>query len=56
MRTAFIAALAALAVGCGALDSLIFHPLHVVIKQHEYNEQAKAVEQANSTNAWPTTK
>lgn len=27
-----------LASGCGALNSLIFHPLHVVYEQHEYNE------------------
>ena len=28
--------------GCKAMDSLIFHPLHVVYEQHEYNEEHKA--------------
>lgn len=27
--------------GCGAMNSLIFHPLHVVHEQHKYNEQHK---------------
>lgn len=32
---------ALLNAGCKAMNSLIFHPLHVVYEQHEYNEEHK---------------
>lgn len=36
--------------GCEAFNSLILHPLSVVHKDHEYNERAAAIQEANSTN------
>lgn len=35
--------------GCKAMDSLFFHPLHVLHEQHEYNEQHKAQENNSIT-------
>lgn len=45
-KIVLLSVLVCLLAGCKAMDSLVFHPLHVVHEQHEYNEaQEKAKEQ-----------
>ena len=46
-------AAAVLLSGCGPLDSLIVHPLHVLHQQDEYNDRAKEAE-AQAKLSWPT--
>jgi len=38
--------MAGLLAGCSSMDSLIFHPIHKLREQHEYNEAAKKAEKA----------
>jgi hypothetical protein len=47
MRIALLICIIGLFAGCKATNSLIFHPLHKVYEQHEYNEQ---YEKPPSTN------
>jgi hypothetical protein len=44
---------AALLTGCAVCDSLIFHPLHVVARDHKANEDAKWNQEHSWVN-WPT--
>lgn len=44
---------AALLTGCAAMDSLIFHPIHILVQQHKSNQDAKWNEDHAWIN-WPT--
>lgn len=39
--------------GCKAMDSLIFHPVHVLVEQHKNNQNSKWNEEHAWIN-WPT--
>lgn len=50
---AFSLSLVFVLAGCKAMDSLIFHPLHVLHEEHENNEAEKKAEAAfTNANDW----